>query len=284
MTAETAQAAPPPGRVMVKRHGLLVRLNHWINVIALVLLLGSGLQIFNAHAALYWGKASNFDDPWFSMYAQRSPDGVHMKGFTTLGSAKLETTGVFGSSKLKGKWQDQGFPGWMTVPGGEFDLTNGRHWHLFFAWVFAVNGLVYLITGLIGWRLPREVIPTSRDLKTALKDPHLRLKFSKGPEAAHYHQMQKIAYTGVVFLLLPTIALTGMTMSPGLNAAFPFLLDLFGGRQSARSIHFICANLIVAFLIVHLLAVILSGPINQVRAMITGKLAIIPSGDEEVRP
>ena len=280
MTAETARAALTPMKVMVKRHGLLVRLNHWVNVIALVLLLGSGLQIFNAHAALYWGKASNFDHPWFSMYAERSKDGAQMKGFTTLGSAKVETTGVFGASKLDGKWQDQGFPGWMTVPGGEFDLTNGRHWHLFFAWVFAVNGLIYLVTGLIGRHLIRDVLPSGRDLKTIFKDPHLRLKFSKGPESARYHQVQKLAYSGVVFLLLPTIALTGMTMSPGLNAAFPFLLDLFGGRQGARSIHFICANLIVAFVIVHLLAVILSGPLNQVRAMLTGKLAIIPSDEE----
>ena len=84
----------------------------------------------------------------------------------------------------------------------------------------------------------------------------------------------------MVFILLPLVALTGMTMSPGLNAGFPFLLDVFGGRQSARTIHFICANLIVLFVVVHLLAVLLSGPINQVRAMITGKLAIRPEPEE----
>ncbi|MEI7932415.1 MAG: cytochrome b/b6 domain-containing protein [Alphaproteobacteria bacterium] len=277
MTAETADAAPPPRKVMVKRHGLLVRLNHWINVIALTLLLMSGLQIFNGHSHLYWGKASDFGHGWLSMDSEYK--GKDLLGYVTVLGHKFDTTGFLGASKFEGKMQDYGFPPWLVLPHA-YNLTVARRWHFFWAWIFVTNGLIYLITGLIGRRLPREVIPTGRDLKTALKDPHLRLKFSKGPEAAHYHQMQKIAYAGVIFVLLPVVALTGMTMSPGLNAAFPFLLQIFGGRQSARSIHFICANLIVAFVLVHLLAVLLSGPINQVRAMITGRLAIIPDAGE----
>lgn len=283
MTADVASAKPAPAarpaprKVMVKRHGLLVRINHWINVVALTLLLMSGLQIFNGHSHLYWGKASDFARPWLSM--DSSYVGPDLHGYVTILGHRFDTTGVLGASKFEGKMQDYGFPPSITLPHN-YNLTVARRWHFFFAWVFVVNGLIYLITGLIGRRLTREVVPTGRDLATALNDPHLRLKFSKGPEAAHYHQMQKIAYAGVIFILLPLVGLTGMTMSPGLDAAFPFLLDVFGGRQSARSIHFICANLIVAFVLVHFLAVLLSGPINQVRAMITGKLVIVPDAGE----
>jgi thiosulfate reductase cytochrome b subunit len=120
-------------------------------------------------------------------------------------------------------------------------------------------------------------------LKTLPKDviDHILLRFPKGWDAQHYHVLQRLANFGAAFVVLPLIVLTGMTMSPGLNAAFPFLLDVFGGRQSARSIHFICAMLIVAFIVVHLAMVVLTGPINQIRAMITGNYAIrVPAGEE----
>ncbi len=272
MAAE-AVVAPPGAKVMVKRHRLSVRITHWINVIALALLLVSGLQIFNAHPALYWGKAASFANPWLSMTAERYGDKTF--GTTFVGGLSFNTTGVLGASKEQGVLVERGFPAWATLPPYR-SLTIGRRWHFFFAWVFAVNGLIYLATGLINRHLTREVLPRPKDLATVFKDPHLRLKFSKGPDSARYHQTQRIAYATMVFIVLPLVALTGMTMSPGLNAAFPFLLDIFGGRQSARSIHFICANLIVAFVLIHLLMVLLSEPINQIRAMITGKLAIQP--------
>ncbi|MFM6830222.1 MAG: cytochrome b/b6 domain-containing protein, partial [Novosphingobium sp.] len=95
--------------------------------------------------------------------------------------------------------------------------------------------------------------------------------------------LQKIAYLGVIFVLIPLIVLTGMTMSPTLNAAFPLMLDIFGGRQSARSIHFICAAGLCAFILVHLLMVVLAGPINELRSMITGWYRL-PATREEARP
>jgi thiosulfate reductase cytochrome b subunit len=95
-----------------------------------------------------------------------------------------------------------------------------------------------------------------------------------GFSARHYNALQKGAYLGVVLVLLPLMVLTGMTMSPMLDTAFPFLVDLFGGRQSARSIHFITASLIVLFFAVHILMVLLAGPWNEVRSMITGRFAI----------
>lgn len=254
-------------KTLVKRHGLIVRITHWINVVALVIMLLSGLQIFNAHPALYWGKKSTFDSPWLAMKAENN------RGVTTLGEAKFDTTGVFGRSKHGELYVNQGFPAWATIPHLR-DLASGRNWHLFFAWVFAINGLIYLLTGLFSRHLQRDVAPSPRDLATIHKDPHLRLKFSKGRESLRYHPMQRIAYASMVFVILPLIVLTGMTMSPALNAVFPFLLDLFGGRQSARSIHFLCMVAIVLFVLVHVLMVILSGPLNQLRGMITGRVAV----------
>jgi thiosulfate reductase cytochrome b subunit len=100
---------------------------------------------------------------------------------------------------------------------------------------------------------------------------HARLQFPTGEAARRYNVLQKFAYLSVLILLIPGMILTGFTMSPGLDAALPWLLDLFGGRQSARSLHFIFAMGIVAFIVVHLAMVVLAGPINEVRSMITGR-------------
>jgi thiosulfate reductase cytochrome b subunit len=99
---------------------------------------------------------------------------------------------------------------------------------------------------------------------------HARLRFPTGDAAKGYNPLQKIAYLGVIFILLPTVVLTGLTMSPTMDAAWPWLLQLFGGRQSARSIHFLCAMGFCAFIVIHLLMVLLAGPFNELRSIITG--------------
>ena len=235
---ERDEAHGRPRKTVIKRHGAMVRVTHWINVIALSFMLLSGLQIFNAHPALYWGKASNFETPWLSMFAEGD------RGVTGIGDLTIDTTGVFGRSQTRGQWEVRGFPDWATLPYYR-SLAEGRNWHFFFAWVFAVNGLVYLLSGLFSRHLLRDVVPTRRDLRHIGQDivNHLKLKFPKGAEAARYQVLQRISYTAVALVILPLMVLTGLTMSPAMNAAFPFLLDLFGGRQSARSIHFICACL-----------------------------------------
>ena len=121
--------------------------------------------------------------------------------------------------------------------------------------------------GTVDTKRPVPVIPAPiwRDIKD-----HARLRFPTGLAALRYNVLQKASYIGVIFVLLPMIILTGLTMSPGMDAAWPWLVDLFGGRQSARSIHFIVAWLLVAFFLVHILMVLLAGPINELRAMITG--------------
>ena len=264
-----------PPTVLVKRHSLTVRITHWINVLSLWILLMSGLQIFNSHAALYWGQDSRFDRPWLAIGGQPTPSGL--RGVVRIGGMTFDTTGVLGASIERGRMSARAFPAAVTLPGQRY-LAVSRRWHFFFAWLFMINGLIYLVTNAINGHLKRDLAPhrdqiTPRAIWHDIVE-HAQLKFPKGDEARRYNVLQKFTYLAVIFLLLPTVALTGMTMSPSLNATFPFLLDLFGGRQSARSIHFICANLIVLFVIVHVALVILSGFWNNIRSMFTGRYAI----------
>jgi thiosulfate reductase cytochrome b subunit/pimeloyl-ACP methyl ester carboxylesterase len=272
---EMAAVTPGPRRVLVARHSGVVRLTHWINAVSLFFLLLSGLQIFNAHPALYWGAGSDFAHPWLAMGAQSSGGRLH--GVTIVGGAHFDTTGFLGVSKQGSVDVARGFPTWLTIPAERY-LALGRRWHFFFAWAFAINGLIYLATALIGGHLRKDVWPTREQLRPrhVLHEiwTHLQLKFPKGEEARRYNILQKGAYLAVVLILLPLMALTGMTMSPSLDATFPWLLDIFGGRQSARSIHFITANLIVLFFLVHIFMVIVSGLWNNIRSMITGRYAI----------
>lgn len=266
---------PPPVRIVTERHRLGVRLGHWVNVVALFALLFSGLQIFNAHPALYWGPRSDFERPVLAMAAEDAGGG-RLRGTTTLAGRRFDTTGVLGLSVERGEAVERGFPAWATLPSYR-DLATGRRWHFFFAWLFAVNGAVYLAAAVLGGHLRRDLAPTRRDLRHIGADvwDHLRLRFPKGWAAARYNVLQKLAYLGVILVLGPTMLLTGMTMSPGLDAAMPWLLDLFGGRQSARTLHFAAASLIVLFIAVHLVMVLLSGPINQLRGMITGRYVVV---------
>jgi thiosulfate reductase cytochrome b subunit len=249
-------------------HRLPVRLWHWFNLWCLIVLLMSGLQIFNAHPALYWGSASDFSDPWLEMYTTRDSDGK-TQGQTALGPWVFDTTGVLGYSSNHGQASARGFPGWITLPSYQ-SLATGRLWHFFFAWLFAGAGALFVLYALCSGHLKRDLwLPASqwRELPREVLD-HLRLRFHAA--RGGYNGLQRLSYLGVVFIVLPLMIVTGLCMSPTLNAAAPWLLDLFGGRQSARSIHFIVAGSLVLFVIVHLLMVLLTGPFRQVRDMLTG--------------
>ena len=264
-----------PQKILVRRHGAVVRVTHWINAISLFFLLLSGLQIFNAHPALYFGQQSHFGQPWFATGAYER--GGQLRGVTMIGRQVFDTTGFLGASQEGHVIVSRGFPAWLTIPSHRF-LALGRRWHFFFAWVFALNLTLYLATGLISGHLRRDLAPTKSQLAPGhvLHEiwAHMRLKFPKGEEARRYNVLQKGAYLGVVIVLLPVMILSGMTMSPSLDAIFPFLVDLFGGRQSARSIHFITASLVVLFFLVHMVMVVLSGTWNNIRSMITGRYVI----------
>jgi thiosulfate reductase cytochrome b subunit len=270
--------ATAPGHEEIDRHSLVVRITHWINVIVISLLLMSGLQIFNAHPRLYWGKyGGDADHPWLEMTALETSNGGKI-GVVRLGDRQVRTTGMLGvSAAADGTPTERGFPRWATLPAIQ-DLATGRRWHIFLAWLFVANGLAYLILGALNGHFRRDLALSSDDVRPAnigasIVD-HIRLKHPVGEAAKRYNVLQKFAYLAVVFVLLPVMVLTGLTMSPGVDAAVPWLLDLFGGRQSARSVHFIAANLIVLFVIVHLVEVVLAGPVNEIRSMITGRYVI----------
>jgi thiosulfate reductase cytochrome b subunit len=270
-----------PRKVLVRRHAFGTRVTHWINVLAISFLLMSGLQIFNAHPALYWGQTSDFTRPWLAMGAGEA--GGRPVGLTSIAGQTFDTTGLFGWSGKPGMGEPRGFPAWATIPSYR-DLADGRRWHFFFAWLFVINGLVYLALSLISRHIQRDLWPRRRQLAPGHLwreiVTHAQLRFPRGEEARTYNVLQKLAYLAVIFVLLPLMLGTGLTMSPGVDAGAPWLLDLFGGRQSARSIHFISASLIVLFVLVHLVMVVVSGLWNNLRSMITGRYAIEVEGDE----
>ncbi len=275
--------ALPTRTVLVPRHAAVTRVTHWLNAICLGALLLSGLQIFNAWPSLYWGQYGADGDRALLSIAD-SKDGGRLHGFVRAGGVTVATTGVLGVSRFEGKPTARAFPSWLTLPSFQ-DLAAGRRWHFFFAWCFVVNGSIYLAYGFLSGHLRRDLLLkrselAPRHLWHEIID-HARLRFPKGEAARHYNPLQKFSYLAVVAILLPTMLLTGLTMSPGFDAAFPPLLDLFGGRQSARTIHFITASLMVLFVLVHLAMVLLSGVWNNLRSMITGRYAIEES---EPRP
>jgi thiosulfate reductase cytochrome b subunit len=270
-----------PRREIIYRHALLVRITHWVNVLVLLVLLMSGLQIFNAHPALYLGSKSDFAHPVLSMMAMRGSEGG-VKGLTKVLGVEFNTTGVLGASRGNdGQWYARGFPSWATLPGYQ-DLSTGRRWHFFFAWVFVINGLAYLAWSFASGHVGRDLAPDREELAhigTSIAE-HARFSFPQGEEAKRYNVLQKLAYLGVVFVLLPLMLLTGLTMSPGMDAGFPWLLDIFGGRQSARTIHFLTASTIVIFVAVHVFMVLVSGVWNNLRSMITGRYGVTVTEDE----
>jgi thiosulfate reductase cytochrome b subunit len=264
-------------RRLVFRHPLVVRATHWINVVALTILLMSGLQIFNADPELDLGHRS-FDHKILEIGSSSDQDS---KGFVEAFGRRFDTTGVLGVSNVQGEPTARGFPSWVTLPAVQ-DLATGRRWHFLFAWIFVINGLVYLLYGLLSGKLAR-LVPTGSDLAhigPAIRE-HLLLRFPKGEEATRYNVLQKLTYLVVVLVLLPLQILAGLAMSPGMDAYANWLPEAFGGRQSARTVHFVIAMLLVLFVFVHVVMVVLSGPLNNLRGMITGWFAITPARTEE---
>jgi thiosulfate reductase cytochrome b subunit len=217
----------------MKRHALSTRIWHWINALSLAILFMSGLNISNAHRHLYWGQwGFSPKDAWFHVIR---------------------------------------FPGWATIPD-YYSLAVARQWHVLFAWVFALSLLLFMLTALLNGHFRRDIVTSPRDWRPAAVwadvRAHLRLRFDHA--GAKYNFLQKAAYGGVLFILLPLMVFTGMAISPGMDAAWPFLLDVFGGRQSARSIHFIVAWSLFAFAVLHVLLVLLNKPLRNLADMIAG--------------
>lgn len=279
---ETGFRSPPEAvERVVYRHTLPLRIMHWINAICLLILLGSGLQIFNAHPALYWGQRSHFDHPWLALGAQQTENGT-LRGITVLGSHHFDTTGWFGVSTVDGQPTMRGFPTWATIPGPQW-LSMGRAWHFFFAWIFAINGICFVGYALWTRHLTRALVPTRRDWRDIGRSiiDHALMRFPKGEEARRYNVLQKITYLIVIFGLGGGMVLLGLAMSPRMDSVLGWLVDLVGGRQSARSIHFLFAMAFIAFFLIHIFEVIVSGLGNNLRTIITGRYAIKTEARDE---
>ncbi len=280
MTTETATATTPAavaGSYVYYRHTLPVRIMHWINVIALTVLFMSGLQIFNAYPVLHFGKSSYDGKPHaLEIGAKMSAKGEPM-GVTRVFGAEFDTTGFLGATYSGGQLVPSTFPPWLMLPGAQW-LSMARSWHFFFAWVFVLNGLAFLLYGWRSRHLARDLAPTGTELRgigASIRD-HLRFRHAHGEEAKRYNVLQKLAYLIVIFVLLPLTVLMGLALSPWLNAVLTGWVDIVGGRQSARSIHFIIAWLLVAFVAIHVFQVIVTGLWNNLRSMITGRYKVSP--------
>ena len=271
------------GSYLYYRHTLPVRLMHWTNVVALTILLMSGLQIFNAHPALYWAGKSSYSGvpPVVEMGAREGGESGYV-GYTRVFGHEFDTTGVLGLSKsADGRLSARAFPWWITIPNDPW-LSMARSWHFFFAWVLLINGLVYVMYSIGSRHLARDLAPDRRDWRSigrSIRD-HLKFRHPSGDEAKRYNVLQKLSYLLVIFVLLPLIILMGLAMSPWLDTVLPGWVDLFGGRQAARTIHFIAAWLLVAFVAIHVFEVIVSGLWNHLRSMVTGRYRIVEERHE----
>jgi len=280
-----AVSSPSPARVVTEatarpgelyhRHRLPVRIMHWINVLALTILFMSGLNIFEAHPALYWGASSYTGRPAVLEIGAREGEGGQPIGYTRIFGHEFDTTGILGVHHTAEGMSTDAFPGWLTIPSGRW-LSMARSWHFFFAWVFLINGLCFVVYAVVSRHLARDLWPTRADLRGvgASIVEHLKFKHPSGEAAKRYNVLQKLAYLVVIFVLLPLVILMGAAMSPRLDAALTGWVDLFGGRQSARTIHFVVAWLLVGFVAIHVFEVIITGLWNNLRSMITGRYRV----------
>jgi thiosulfate reductase cytochrome b subunit len=276
------------------RQSAWTRVTHWIWAVTLFFMVTSGLQIFNAHPILYYGQQSGFGDKEYlgpqagygnkqfnntilDIHAERQ--GGTIVGVTRILGHDFDTTGFLGKSGPKDQPIYLAFPGWATIPS-IYDLATGRVIHFFFAWILVSTWSVWCITSLLDGHLWRDVVPRPSDLQRLPRDfvNHMRLRF---PHGRSYNVLQKLSYATILLIVIPGLILTGLTMSPGVDSAWPWLLDIFGGRQTARLLHFCGMLIIVLFFVVHIIMVIAAGPINEMRSMITGWYRGNPEADGE---
>jgi thiosulfate reductase cytochrome b subunit len=281
--AAVEPATPAPRSYLYKRHKLAIRVMHWVNALAALLLLMSGLQIFNAHPALYWGKSSYTGRPPILALTATEDNEGNVTGITRIFGHEFKTTGVLGASaESEGGIVARGFPSWITIPDSSW-LAMARRWHLFFAWIFVLNGLAYVAYSIATRHLTRDLAPTPRDWRSigqSIRD-HLRFRHPRGEAAKEYNVLQKIAYLAITFVVLPLIVLMGLAMSPWIDSLVPHWVDLFGGRQSARTLHFVAAWILVAFVLIHVFEVVITGFWNNLRSMITGRYRVETEGRHE---
>lgn len=272
-TARPARARPlgrtdAPG-VVVKRHSVLTRLTHWSGALAILVLVMSGLAIFNAAPYL---DASDKSDPArrvLSIGAEQAPSGA-VVATTQIFGLHLKTTHVLGyTDDGQGGEAQRAFPGWSTFPGYQ-DLASGRRWHFFFAWIMIFAGGAYLIGGALRKDLALIVLrPSDIPKMWPMQLYYFGLR-KEPPPHGKYNPLQKAGYTVILFVLSPFIVLTGLALSPGVDALAGPLTAVLGGRQFARLWHFVAMLAFIAFTIGHVFLVVSTGVVNNMRSMTLG--------------
>jgi len=265
--------------MLIMRHPVTVRLWHWLTAAAVVSLIYTGFIIFNIHPRLYWGEVGNARMPAiFAIESPTNPPDTKTRpspAVLRIGSSTIDVTGVLGFASLNGEY-------FLIMRAIDLPIVikfgASRAWHFAWAWVLVLSWMAYVVYLVASGKLKRDFLPTAEQLKPRAiwQDiwDHLRLRRARGEEAARYNLLQKLAYLFVVFILIPLMLVSGLTMSNAITAAFPELFTLFGGRQSARTVHAICAALFILFVLVHIFQLFVAGFINHVRSMITGRLAV----------
>ena len=234
--------------VAARRHAGYVRVTHWLTTLAFLALLVSGVEVLLSHPRFYWGETGNVEEtPLFVIPVPSSRS---------------------------------------TVPTGyDYVLPDQNGWsrylHFQSAWLLALTGLTYLAAGLASGHFRRNLVPSSADLRWpqirhAIAE-HLRFSSASSADPWSYNLLQRIAYLVVIFALVPAVIWTGLAMSPGFTAIWPASVTALGGKQSARTLHFVVSIALTLFLFVHLAMLALAGFTSRVRAMVTGEAEVRPS-------
>lgn len=239
-------------------HAPWVRVSHWIGAASLLVLAVTGFVILMAHPRLYWGEVGN----------DLMPALIELPISRNHQHGGWETPKPF--------FAGAGAP---VSASRTFEIFNqngwGRSLHFLAAWCLVIPGVVYLLRGLAGGHFRAHLWPGAGDLAPRVVwrhvVDHLRLRIPLATGGPRYNVLQKLAYTSVVFVAAPVMVLTGLAMSPAIGAAWPRLPGLFGGYQSARTIHFFVFAWLVLFVLVHLVMVVASGFRRQMRAMTVGE-------------
>ena len=238
-------------------HTIWVRICHWLAALSVIALMVSGYAMLMTNPNLYWGEVGNPLTPAF-LELPVSKNFQH--------GGLSEPTPFFDTEDSP-----------VTSNRG-FEILNlnswGRSLHFLMSWIFVITGCVYLVLGLLSGHFRRNLLPSAGELSSTAfwRDvkQHARFQVSASDSGPPYGLLQKFAYCMILFFIIPVIFLTGLTMSPSITAAFPVLLDIFGGYQSARTIHFFAFVAMALFLLVHILMVLLTGVGRQLRGMTLG--------------
>jgi thiosulfate reductase cytochrome b subunit len=231
-----------------------VKITHWFVALSFLFLLFTGIEILMVHPRLYWGEVGNDLTP------------------------ALFELPISRNYKHGGWTESQPFSNMQNAPvsaGRTYEIFNengwGRSLHFLSGWFLVAAGLVYLLFGIFTGHFRKHIIPgrTDRSWSLFLRDvrDHFRLNMQQASVGSQYGLLQKTTYAGVVFIALPLMVITGFTMAPAITNAFPFLLKLFGGYQSARTIHFFSTIALTLFLLVHVVMVIRTGFKKQMLSM-----------------